>query len=302
MVFAGAASAYGAQKYNQFCFLAACFSNWGTVNRLLTLIPYLDKIARLVGLAIEQIPHGPIVDLLPIVKECIDKGIPVLFRVKVNSLFYSPNFRKISDDYQHYIVVSDYDDERDIFIIRDNEQIYNSFNGLLDNDNVGLFKLQITSSMFRVICENMLESCTLVKSKRPSSVVNDRDLLAVLQTSLSYYSDMKYNRLVDFIMNIDNLYETAKLSIQTYYGSIQVLYNVIENICAEAGINLGEDYEKKKNNYLNKRYETLIRINVERSKDKNIDPSVKEKLIHEICKNDELLYAWVRQICENLNA
>ena len=59
---------------------------------------------------------------------------------------------------------------------------------------------------------------------------------------------------------------------------------------------------KKKNNYLNKRYETLIRINVERSKDKNIDPSVKEKLIHEICKNDELLYAWVRQICENLNA
>lgn len=302
MVFAGAATAYGNQKYDQFCFLAASLSNWGIDNKLIARISYLDKIMRMIGLTVKQISRSSDIDLPSVVMEYIDKGIPVLIQVKDNALFYSPNYRKVPDDYQHYIVVSDYDSERAIFIIRDNEQLYNVFNHLVDNDNAGLFKLQITASMFRDICENMVEICVLKEDKASACVSSDADLLTVLLSLLRSAFHTDSNRLVDFIKNIDNLYKTSEFSIQSYYGSVLVVFTVIETICANVGVNLGNDYTEFKKIYLNKRYEVILRINIERSKGNKISQALKTKLICNTYRNDELLHAQILQIYKALSA
>lgn len=286
---------FGEQNYDYFCFLAACACCWGVREHHERGDEYIAWIGGHLGLKIDKVDPLAQKDMVKTAKQCIDNHVPVLLRVKDNGVFYAQGYRHLSDEYQHFIVVSGYDPERDIIFVRDKEQLLNRSNHLLVEDGVGLFEMQLTTSMFQEICGYIVDQdvYTVREMEHSNPIRHIGDLLNCFQHKF----DCDRNQFADYIRHIDGWKMDMNQSIQTFYGSVFVIFTILEKACIDIGDAILDDsYRHFKTEYLRVRKQMVLRVQIDKARYGRLPPEKEQEMIDRTIELDQGLQLWILRI------
>ena len=142
---AGACGHYDPENYYSYSFLYGAQLNWGEPRGWLTT---RNRILDHLGLALRPQPIRDDSELVPRVRRSLDAGSPIVLLVKYGALFYCEYYAW--GDFDHAILVGDYDVERGIVGIRDREVVREHIRSGLFRGDI-LQRLQITDDMLRDI-------------------------------------------------------------------------------------------------------------------------------------------------------
>ena len=310
---AGAAGAFKLEYYYYFCFYQCLLDNWTDISGE-SIIATKSLIFERLGLSLKLEKATSARELVKIIKNSIDKQHPVFLIVKYNTLFYYKEYRNAKYQSNHTLLISGYDAEKGIFIIREFSHIRQAIWPTISADI--LCELRLTEEMLIEIWENsnkvfkkedqaLYQSLFVVEEKEKNhtkSIVDLlRDGLEIGKVEKSRLMELvnQYNQSHAYFKN-DRFNEMIRRAL---HGSLYVLFNVIERapefkgVDAEFKVKFG-DFKERLIKY---RYQLLSRLNIEAFRGTKLDPNTIETINNETKSYDQELFSLLNDLLEKLD-
>ncbi len=235
---AGAAGYFDLDNYFYYCFYVSYFRNWTSVamDDWSTRAPILQQL----GLTISPLPVRSTAHFLRLVRENLEQRLPLLMYVKYRSLFYYPDYQDQTNNSDHAILISGYDPERALMVIRE----CSITRKLTQPENRGdaLFPLQLRNRMVIEIWQN---SRRIYRKEKPGFVTNlyvirpngsqtvRTDYLSVVKDCLSYgrHNNQLSRFIADFgewLVTVRNINRSFELVRRNFYGPLTIAFDIFE--------------------------------------------------------------------------
>lgn len=234
--------------YFLYCFCYCYFFNWsGNVGK--DWLYNREIIMNILDLYLVPIKIESDKELLPCITRLIDSKMPILMIVKYGALFYSDYYKW--GEYDHGLIISDYDDEREVVGIRDREVVrYYINNGIFSSDI--FHRLQIdydtliniwnkSNQMFKIEKSNHFYYLYAIKSNNIKQYIDIKQLFIKLKEC---NNNNFLNRLSTYISETDEkitlgiVIDRAEMenSRRIHCLSFKVLFDLVYNYLKERGI------------------------------------------------------------------
>jgi len=234
--------------------------------------------------------------LIPIIKQHIDNSTPLLMIVKYSSLFYY--FRYMDSSYfaRHGLVISGYDSERSLILIRDNGHVQTFFKELVNG--TGLFDLQLTDSMILDIWNRNLEiqedSRLFCIERISDSLITDYNSLFIEALDIIknnnntlFYLINNFNNIKENLNNDNNIWQLRMV----YVRSLDILFDMFDKLFNSITLTTKklEEYEDFKNVYTKFRNKIITLLCTRIIRNMILRDDIKCKITNEITYMDEKL-------------
>jgi hypothetical protein len=258
---------------------------------------YSKSILNKLGLSIEYIEPVDGTDLLCLIKKSIDEQRPIIMLPSYTALFYCETYLMEFDDYldqPHAIIISGYDTERPVILIR--ESMLLEFSNLDEFkkfikpviSGAPFMKLQITDNMLCDIWSKSRVKTIIVLSKTHDGIIkNINDILCDI---ISNNFEKKSNILEIVIEYNKNLTER---DYNVYYrralaNSAWIIFDIIEKYYQIDSLakEPKEQYYSIKADYIKMRDKVLTRLHYLSKKGSIISPDEKNKLKQKVHQQD----------------
>ena len=297
---AGATGYYNYDDYYFYCFYYCYFHNWGNVNTD-SYIDFRNEILKKVGLAMMLQPIKDDYELISLIKQNIDNSHPVVMLPNYNALFYSNDYLS-KNKASHGIVISDYDKDRSIVIIRDDIHI-RSISGnptTIQRKGQALLKMQITEDMLKNIWK-MSDNSNIysIISIGEAKVKKYIDLVSDVLDNYSF----KQSKLLEFIEHYSLFEEKMKNQgfaeqvMKNFCNSVIVLFDVFEKTFEEA--NHSNSYKIFKEKYLNFRQLLIAKLHANAYRGIYLSKKEKNKILENIQEMDNKLLCLINDLYNN---
>ena len=304
---AGASGYYNYENYFYYCFYYSMFTNWTNIknDHWLTL---RNEILKKIGLTLVVNKINAPSQLIPSIKSHIDNMQPLILIAKYNSLFYSGSYLNMADKGSHGIIISGYDTERPLIIVRESVHIDNDLFSTVKVE--ALAKFQITDDILLDIWnktntsyreENSPFYNTLYSIEKTGEpcINNYKELLDDFLNNF----DPNCSKLAEVVNSfndcIDNMksYGSIELLRRIFYGSITVLFEILAKaIRVEM---LSEENQNRFNiftdEYKKFRYFLLSKLHAQALRNKPLNITQKEKFLEEIHTKDNELIKLIKE-------
>lgn len=291
-------------NYFYYCFYITVLLNWGDKKNK----DFIDGRNEILGkLGIKMTEHKIVHDseLIPFIKNSIDKSIPLFLISDYTSLFYTSAYLR-DDSSKHGIIISGYDSNKQIIAFNETKtvdlQIHTEtkkyFNGnplfimLLKEEQV----IEIWNTRNKHFEESSKEMINIIYSFEKYKEAEINCYEEMVYDFIKIYKPENDN-LIDFLNDFSNIREKIKNGTtpmwalqRDLYGSLEAFFGGIEIGLKNAGFK-GElnDFNMFKEQYRNKRTKILSRLHAYALREKDINIEMREGMIVEIkIKNKEL--------------
>lgn len=311
---AASAGYYNNKNYFYYCFYCAFYNNWEMDNNK-NVQPLSNVILRKLGLRMSPCKIEDNNKLLSFIKESIDSQIPILFLANYKSLFYYNNYKV--ENGTHGIIISGYDMDRSLILIRDSKVVDRMENPLIDAllKADPFYKLQLTEYMFTNI---WLESNEIYKENNKSiyntifriEKIDEAKILSFYDVIEEFILNFKtsHNIFATFVKEFNTIKDKIKdgsfsfaLLRRKFYHSITVIFDFLEKFYKinSKNADLYSSYFKFKDEYLNFRSISLSKLHKNALKGIVLNEDLLNSTINKIVEMDNKLYEIINEIYLN---
>lgn len=303
---AGASGYYNYDNYFYYCFYYCLLNNW-TGKKEYNWISFKNEILTKLGLRLNFIEVNDTNELIASIKGNIDNQCPIVMLVKCCATFFS-NLYLTNNVASHSIIISDYDAERKIVIIREGLLNWEVTQNVMRGDP--FLKLQLTEDL---ISDIWLKSNNLFKEEN-SGIYNK--LFSI--EKISEPQIISYNGLIEDFINNYNINDSNLIQLvdgfndnivgmknniyiesirRNFQGSINILFDVFEK---SFDFLKYDNYKKKRfyefrDKYKNFRHLIISKLHINVLRDKYLDKVKISKITDEIRNMDTELFALVNE-------
>lgn len=313
---AALAGYYNNENYYNYCFYYAFYNNWDIPDTK-NVQTFRNEILKKLGMKMNSYKIEDNNNLFSFIKESIDDKIPILFLASYRSLFYYSNYKE--ENGSHGVIISGYDSERSLIIIRDSKVVDRMENPSIDEllSADPFYKLQLTEDMLSNI---WFESNKIYKEDNESLYntifrIEKMDKLKIL----SFYDVIEEfihnfnpscSKLITFVKKINIIRDNRKNDSvpfdyyrRVFYHSINVIFDFLEKFYKIEGTNTDKynNYYKFKNEYLNFRSILLAKLHKNSLKGIVLEESSINLMIQKILEMDNKLYNMINELHLNYN-
>lgn len=311
---AGAAGSFKHENYHYFCFYQCLLDNWTDMSDG-SFITSKSYIFEKLGLSLKTYQATTAQEFVKIIKSSIDNRNPAFILVKYNTLFYYKEYKNENYQSNHTLLISGYDAEKEIIVIREFSHIRQAIWPTISADI--LCELRLTNQMLIDIWEksnkalkkedkSCYQSVFVVEtsgSYRVNNIVDLlRDTLEICNVKKSRLIELvnQYNQIHSYFKN-DRFNEQIRRAL---HGSVHVLFNVIER--APEFSKIDEGFKVKfgdlKEKFIKYRYQLLSRLNIEALRGTRLDSNAKQDLIYEIKVYDQEFFNLLNELSNKLES
>ncbi len=310
---AAIAGYYGMDNYYHYCFYLSVLKCWMLNYDTVDCLDFRNMILGKMGLAMKGYNLKSSSELISLIKMKIDQQIPVLMLPAYSSLFYDRNYLYDTSNFPHGIIVSEYDSDRSVLIIR--EPLLISFhNNFIENKYIhkkykgySMYKFQITESMIADIWEKssqFLKENTWYHNK---VFCIERISERKIDNSVEVIGDLLHNYKLssDRILKLLEDYKTLKddESIINYQKrfvkSLEVVFGYIEHTLKityqNPDLSCKYLYELKKQ-FIEYRTYIIRKLYSCALKNKDLESKDSDKLKSEILTNEEKFFSYLNKL------
>lgn len=284
-------------NYFYYCFYISVLLNWGEMKGK----DFINSKNEILGnLGIKMIVHkiANNAELIPFIKEFVDKSIPLFFITDYTSLFYTSAYLR-DDSSNHGIIISGYDSNKKIIAFNETKtvdlQIHletkKYFNGnplfimLLKEDQV----IEIWNTRNKHFEESNKELINIIYSfeKDKEAKINCYEEMVSDFINVYKFENDNLIGLIDNFNNIRKKIKNGKIPMWVFqrdlYGSLEAFFGGIEIGLKNVGFKSElDDFNTFKEQYCNKRAKILSRLHAYALREKDINNEMKEGIIAEI--------------------
>ena len=271
---AASAGYFNSDNYYYYAFYISFLNNFDDTSNFSDI---RDVVLEKLGLNIKKYTLNTPEEMLPLIKDNINKEQPVLLMVKYKALFYDSRYL-LPNTGNHCFIVSDYNSERSIWGIRESSLTYG---GVFKSNP--MLRLQLTDKMLYdiwnlsnedFIKENSHnQNCIYCIEKSSTSHINSyKDLFYdIIKSYSSFNSSLK-----KLIHESEMLAEKIGFNAirRQYYGGVKILFDVMKRPLPKEISTCDELYREiidLETRYLGFRDLTLSKIMVSVLRKKNIN-------------------------------
>jgi hypothetical protein len=303
---AGAASFYNKENYYKYCFYTSFFLNWLDANKL-ERFELRNIVLKKMGLTINRNAISSSGELIPFIRKSIDNQIPVILTANYGSLYYTYDYLiDTSYNLDHAFIISGYDADKSILIIRDIKAVDRNSNPEIENIIRAdpLYKMYLSESILLKIWEDIN---SFFKNNYPEYVDNvftvERHEGVVEETQSDILKDVlscdfKYDGLIEIVKSYNSMREEIKDNAHLMVFlrrdlkfSLCAFFRVLEELLVllPAQDSQFVECDGFKKDYLNFRGEILSVIHANAIREKEMGKEKREELISRInFKNQQL--------------
>ncbi|NLT02215.1 MAG: hypothetical protein GXY04_06835 [Acholeplasmataceae bacterium] len=297
---AGASSVFNKEFLRIYCAQWSIYTNWSKYNNY----EIQNIILQNFGLKKEKI-HTKNNDLINVIKDNIDKGYPILFLVATNTLFFSISYKKDASKYlRHNLLITGYDDEKEIIYIRENSINKDFYYKIFKSHP--FMEYQLTYEMINeiynknyILFNEYEKNCIEIIKKNDN--ISSYDLKISTYNLLVELLEKKDDQLICKILNmIDNeAYDEKFLKEQYHRNYLQSIYAISIFLYNEFDINgyKGDIFEE----FLNIRQNIINAITKKVVKNSEFDKENLLKFINLLIQNNSLLLDFLKKQNNNKN-
>lgn len=304
---AAASGSYNGDNYFHYSFYYCMLMNWcSNINN--DYIGFKNDILNKMGLRIKEYSINCSEELLLLIKNKIDEQVPVLIIPTYSSIFCCEGYMKEEGHIPHGLIVSSYDTDRPVFIIREpflldysnHDEIVAKFIDGIDGVYKGytFYKLQITESMLLDIWEksSMYSSeffrnrifCLEETYDKGKSITNNIDVIRDIIQNYKFNSDNVLYLLNNYEI-LKQEYEAQKnrrifvKSIESIFKFIRYTFNLSQSDSNERNMS----FFKFQNNFIKYRTTMFNRLYIYSSKNIKLTSKERSDLEKEVIANEE---------------
>lgn len=219
---------FNSDNYYYYAFYISFLDNFNDTSNFSDI---RDVVLEKLGLTIKRYTINDPEEMLPLIKDNINKERPVLLMVKYKALFYDSRYL-LPNTVNHCFIISDYDSERSICGIRESSLTYG---GVFKSNP--MLRLQLTDKMlydiWTISNEDFIkenshnQNCIYCIEKSSTSHINSyKDLFYdIIKSYSSFNSNLK-----KLIHESEMLAEKINFNAirRQYYGSVKILFDVMK--------------------------------------------------------------------------
>lgn len=307
----GAASYYNNDNYYFYNFYYVLFNNWSRHNSN-DWLEFRNSILTKIGLLLTNQFVSDRNSFFTQVKENLDVKTPVILILQYKHILYSiDSYKDPSGTVTHAILVTGYNSEKSVFIIRDTILAWN--NSEIPYKSDPFYRLQLTEDM---VADMWLQSktglqddeyfqnnfFTVRKSDETSNITSNFTELIEDVVNHNYFSD---NKLIDFVTtfnsNISDYNNNDKRYFirKRFYSSLEVVFDCLGKATEELkDLKYNGIFSEIKTRYLNYKDDLTNLLCRSTFREEYIDTSL---IIDEIRNMDNDLFKYIQKLNKELS-
>jgi len=312
---AGALGYFNYYNYFYYCFYLSVLNNWDVLKTDMeyNFVNYRNIIIEKMGLLLKDIYVENPSDFVPLVKEKIDKGEPILLVPKRCALVYNSSYGDVNDKNYHGTLITGYKKGAPMLILRDvahieSSEVKNAGTGY------GLFKLFLKEDIVHEMWE---ESNNIYREEKSYDLLNKifyitkvgepeiSSFESLVTDFVNSYSSCP-NILATQIMNLSETYEEfgyidfVEYFRKSFYNNITVIFDVLER--AFRAMNFKEEDLKSffefRDKFVKYRYILVSKLYAEFLRKNKLSNDMKLKIVSEVNSMDNELFTLIKNLLE----
>lgn len=293
---AGASSVYNKDFLRIYCAQWSIYTNWSNYDNK----DIQDIILHNCGLLRKRISvkENNIID---IIKENIDKGYPILLFVATNTLYFSIVYKEeTSKNIRHELLITGYDDEKEIIYIRENSINKEFYYKLLKAHP--FMEYQMTYDMVKeiynkniLIINDYQNNCLEVIEKIDNININQLKY-ETFELFIKLFNN-ENDQLIHKIFNMidKESYDKRFLREQYHRNYIQSIYAISKFLFKEFKISLENNMYNLFNQYLNTRLNIINLITKRVAKNTAFDNESLLNYVELLVQNNKSLFDYIKE-------
>ena len=293
---AGAASIYNKDFLKIYCAQWSIYTNWSNYDNK----DIQDIILHNCGLFKKRISvKGN--NIIDIIKKNIDNGYPILLFVATNTLYFSIVYKEeTSKNIRHELLITGYDDEKEIIYIRENSINKEFYYKLLKTHP--FMEYQLTYDMIKeiynkniLIINNYQNNCLEVIEKIDNININQLKY-ETFKLFIKLFNN-ENDQLIHKIYNMIDMdsYDKRFLGEQYHRNYIQSIYAISKFLCNEFKIKLGNNIYDFFNQYLTTRLNIINLITKKVAKNNAFDKKSLLNYVELLVQNNKSLFDYIKE-------
>lgn len=278
---------YNKRYYYYICGQYAIKNNWWVEND--SYFEYINSILFDINLKINDNNVDNFDVAFEVIREKLSRNIPIFIILKYSALYYHRAYLDSrNDDIFHGIIINGYNEEKEIFFIKDRATI--DVNGVID--------IQIPKRILREMWEISYNNCDT------ASVYSIETLEAITECEIP---KLNFSKLNDDVEKFNKFIEFIKKPIcedeiglkRNYVGSLKLLFDCIEQTYVYASSDIINKMRSLEHEYIQERDKIFLNVYRQVLRGKEFTNEKKEKYIAQIIENDKKIFSLFRDVADN---